>query len=333
MPEDSYIPEKRDYSGGTPAVVPLTPDDATKSVLLRTVTPDGVVDIPTKVAYGLPNELNREPNGWFWADCSTEEGTPQWSHFIGNDVCVDVSIRSWNERKIDGWKGFDEIQGHCSAVISFNRIPVWEVSGSDILHVITKVHNDIPKLLDHHPLRDFIFGDVEAIVGRKVYWRDQPAVITSFIGDQGCVILKADPGPWIMPAWRVEDYLTHSDYEDDVKTNILDPNIWWFRDPERYVFPEGIEPTVKTKQVVVMTRNGEPILGTDGNVYEWDTIEDAKQAAYEEYNTVLPEPVETPVEDQTDSVESDMPTMPVTSSVSVALPYARFEGTPVIKRY
>lgn len=82
---------------------------------------------------------------------------------------------------------------------------------------------------ERHPLHlDFIDFDKKA-VGRKVWWRSEPAIITRYVDNQACVILKPDGiDRFTVPAeFANED----TDYYEDgtIKTSILDPHIWWFR--------------------------------------------------------------------------------------------------------
>lgn len=88
------------------------------------------------------------------------------------------------------------------------------------------------KDLNEHPLNLNGYGFENKIIGRKVWWRSEPAIITHWIGNgQACVILEPDGiDKFTTPAEFVEeegdDY-----YEDgDVKIDIFDNHIWWFRD-------------------------------------------------------------------------------------------------------
>ena len=87
-------------------------------------------------------------------------------------------------------------------------------------------------LLDEHPLdlneRDFD----KKCIGRKVWWRSEPAVITRYIKGQACVILKPDGiEKFTVPAeFAKEDTGCYLDEDKEVKTNIFDKHIWWFRD-------------------------------------------------------------------------------------------------------
>ena len=87
-------------------------------------------------------------------------------------------------------------------------------------------------LLDDHPLdlneRDFD----KKCIGRKVWWRSEPAVITRYIKGQACVILKPDGiDHFTVPAeFAKEDTGCYLDEDKEVKTNIFDKHIWWFRE-------------------------------------------------------------------------------------------------------
>ncbi len=81
-----------------------------------------------------------------------------------------------------------------------------------------------------HPLELNAIDFDQKAVGRRVWWRSEPAIIESFIKGQADVILKPDGIPRFTtpPEFAKEepDY-----YEDEtVKTSILDNHIWWFRD-------------------------------------------------------------------------------------------------------
>lgn len=81
-----------------------------------------------------------------------------------------------------------------------------------------------------HPLGlDSIGFDLKAI-GRKVWWRSEPAVITRYVDRQACVILEPDGiDRFTIPAEFAKEDPEY--YEDGtVKADILDRHIWWFRD-------------------------------------------------------------------------------------------------------
>jgi len=80
-----------------------------------------------------------------------------------------------------------------------------------------------------HPLKLDCRGYAEKCIGRKVWWRSEPAVVSSFIAGQACVILEPDGIDQftVPPEFAKEDREYYADR--DVKTHILDEHIWWFR--------------------------------------------------------------------------------------------------------
>lgn len=85
-------------------------------------------------------------------------------------------------------------------------------------------------ILNEHPLELNEYGWKERVIGRKVWWRSEPAVITYFCDGQACVILKPD---------GVDKFTTPAEFADegddyycdgDVKVEIFSEHIWWFRD-------------------------------------------------------------------------------------------------------
>lgn len=76
-------------------------------------------------------------------------------------------------------------------------------------------------------LRDLDWDKIK--VGYKLYWENQPAVISMVLEEQGCIVIKADgiehfaERPWVK-----ED---HEKFENssEVKIEIIDPKIWWWR--------------------------------------------------------------------------------------------------------
>lgn len=81
-----------------------------------------------------------------------------------------------------------------------------------------------------HPLELNAINFDKKAIGRKVWWRSEPAIITNYISKQACVILEPDGiDRFTVPAEFAQE---EPDYYEDgnVKADILDRNIWWFRD-------------------------------------------------------------------------------------------------------
>jgi len=230
---DHYIPEKKNFLTEGPPLVEITTSDIKDTILVEEAFL-GIGQTTTRrgIALGVKDELNRGPGAQWWVDYSdtVDEGA-HWSSFEGYRVCIDIDIRQVNEREVNSWKGRDEIRGRTYAKVLFNKEPVYEVCHRDIFKLLLQLQVVIPKLMNLPALMDYLRtqGSLSetTLIGRKVFYQNHPGIIRSFIGHQGCVMIKADPGPWPAPVWATED-----DHEknEDVKTDILSPHIWWYRD-------------------------------------------------------------------------------------------------------
>lgn len=104
-----------------------------------------------------------------------------------------------------------------------------EVFYDQIFGGITKAF-DLLNRIDEHPLKLSTIDFDKKAVGRKVWWRSEPAIIASYIHKQACVILKPDGiAQFTVPAEFAKEDPEY--YEDrNVKTTIFDEHIWWYRD-------------------------------------------------------------------------------------------------------
>ena len=158
-------------------------------------------------AYPLDEEMTIENLREFYGEPGARWGLEyQPTHYLKT---------KWNE---------PEIRRGRKLIITRNGEPFYD--GIMTFHQAVAYVKD--GLLDEHPLslneRDFD----KKCIGRKVWWRSEPAVITRYVKGQACVILKPDGiKNFTVPAeFAKEPYY----YEEDVKVNIFDKNIWWFRE-------------------------------------------------------------------------------------------------------
>lgn len=87
----------------------------------------------------------------------------------------------------------------------------------------------LPRIYEHPIGLNEIDYD-KKIIGKKVWWRSEPGIITSWVGNgQACVIIEPDGiKKFTVPAEHAED---GDDYYEDnsVKVDIFSNHIWWFR--------------------------------------------------------------------------------------------------------
>lgn len=85
------------------------------------------------------------------------------------------------------------------------------------------------KHLDEHPLDLNEYRFEEKMIGRKVWWRSEPAIITSWVKGQACVILE----PYGIERFTTPPEFAHDEWmensERSIKVDIFDKHIWWFR--------------------------------------------------------------------------------------------------------
>jgi hypothetical protein len=106
-----------------------------------------------------------------------------------------------------------------------------DVPGKGINYGIDNARVMISELSEHCLELNYIDFD-KKMIGRKVWWRSEPAVVKHYVHGQACVLLCPDGiDSFSTPAEFVEE--GESYYEEiDVKTSIFDKHIWWWREEE-----------------------------------------------------------------------------------------------------
>jgi len=144
--------------------------------------------------------------------------------FDGHRIQIDVHLESRNYLK-ESYLSGDEIRKGGTGQIIADGVVVFEFFFRDIQSALLRAHRLIGELSEHSS-GWLLKREREGLVGRKVFYREHPAVIERLIEDQGCIILKTEDGhPFPKPVWREED----DDPEATAKVEVTDPSIWWFR--------------------------------------------------------------------------------------------------------
>lgn len=114
-------------------------------------------------------------------------------------------------------------------LITRNNKPFYVVSG-DINYGVSKAQSIIGNI-DEHPLELNQIDFDKKMIGRKIWWRSEPGIITSWIPGQACIIIEPDGIDGFKTPAEFMDEDCDDYYENNyVKTNIFDDHIWWFRD-------------------------------------------------------------------------------------------------------
>jgi hypothetical protein len=160
-----------------------------------------------------------------WPDGSIEG-------FNGHRVLKRIEVEEGNYLKTSGLSG-NEVRRTCSCKIFFNDRQVYELAGRDLAPMLLRIHRTISELLEL-PVNLAGNWDKE-LIGRKIYYHEQPAVIIHFFPDQGAIVMQADGCTFREPAWHKDKDDPHHEYpqeneDQEVKDDILSPHIWWFRE-------------------------------------------------------------------------------------------------------
>jgi hypothetical protein len=197
--------------------------------------PDGTPAPPqmARVVTALADEYNRDHHGlWQWAQVG-EAGDPDgehWSRFSGYMLQVDVELHTGNRREVNDWKGRDEIRPAGHWVLFFNRRQVCSGGvAADPFDTLLAIREKARSLLS----TQVDWTDPEAIIGRKVWYVRQPAVIASLVLEQGCMMLRPVDGSVLYSNHEVpkgEDDGWSDPEAGEAKVEIDSPHVWWWRD-------------------------------------------------------------------------------------------------------
>lgn len=165
-----------------------------------------------------------------WAYPRNEEPTYDNLIEFGSDSPVMWGIKFEPHHYMKTKWGETEIRNSGSVTITRNGEDFYTLMGSGRYYGIDKARVLITRI-EEHPL-DFNMIDYDKkMIGRKVWWRSQPAIITDWIKGQACVILEPDGiERFKKPAEYENDDMFADEDDKDIKTTIFDEHIYWFRD-------------------------------------------------------------------------------------------------------
>jgi hypothetical protein len=150
--------------------------------------------------------------------------------FDGHRRLIDIDIKSSNYEKESEWSG-DEIRKSVTGTVTVDGVQLVEEFGRDPINMMRRLERVIETYSEHES-RWFDKKAREAMVGRKIYYHDQPATIKRLIESQGAIIIECGAG--FKPPTRDEE--DEGDWEDwkvdghyEVKDDVLSPHIWWWR--------------------------------------------------------------------------------------------------------
>ena len=134
------------------------------------------------------------------------------------------SINPQNYRKYK-WTNID-VENNIKIIITRNDLAFDEFFANNMLYALSEASSRILRYQEF--CIDLNCQNFEnEFIDKKVFWKEQPAVITSYMSRQACVMLKPESGSFTKPVYlNDEDYL---DEVQEIKCEILSDHIWWFR--------------------------------------------------------------------------------------------------------
>lgn len=164
--------------------------------------PREVWSIPGKLD---PLQVANDSTSEYWirleddADPATagEKGDTGWRYYLYNHMfrgCWGISIKENHKTKIK-WDELD-VSKQVVGELTYNNVLVYKQYGFDAEYVLSCLQRKKIEIWEH-PLgiTGFVDGIEDDIVGRKIYFMDQPGVITSFNLDECRVGVRYVGGP------------------------------------------------------------------------------------------------------------------------------------------
>lgn len=145
---------------------------------------------------------------------------------FSGDICWGINIQQKNYfRK-------DEVRVGCGADITCGGRKIYHITCS-FEYIAAKAMDTLLKLQEDCPIP---FGEIDFekwVIRRKIFWRDQPAVITSYNVEDGTVFIKPigrDTFKLLNRDKQRKDGIKEYTRFTSIKDDILTDSIWWFRD-------------------------------------------------------------------------------------------------------
>jgi len=134
--------------------------------------------------------------------------------FDGKRILTRIEIEEHNYLKQSELSG-DEVRSGGSCKIYFDGVLCNEFFHRDSLEACITARQWIREIREH-PSGWGVKSERARLVGRKIKYKNVPAIISGLIVSQGCVLLNYG------------DELKEAG--ERIKTTVDDPSIWWFRD-------------------------------------------------------------------------------------------------------
>lgn len=149
-----------------------------------------------------------------------------WS---GHRAPVEIHVREGNYLKTSGASG-DEWRGSCKTDVAIAGVHVYTLgAGREWMHALTRLPDVVARLLEH-PVS--LWRDQP--VGRRVWYRDQAAVVDRWSAERGVFLTPDSTWFFRKHGWARnkddDDGSWYDDYGRGLYVDVLSSDVYWFRD-------------------------------------------------------------------------------------------------------
>lgn len=185
----------------------------------------------TITLHGRPYELffGEHPHSRCDNDTYARGPDGEIEEFDGHRICWRVEVSEHNYLKESELSG-DEIRKGGAYRLYVDNVCIYEGFCRSVesgMRMAQQKMDELSEAAAGDWLRD---KDRSKLIGRKVFYHNVPAVITSLIVDQGSVIIAPEDGYKLAaPPYEEDPEEWALEHQDGVKDDVTSPHIWWWR--------------------------------------------------------------------------------------------------------
>jgi hypothetical protein len=151
------------------------------------------------------------------------------AQFDGSAPTWGIEVSEMNRVKVK-W-GEVKIREAVRCVITRNGMPFYEVGAGNLDYALSKARSALTEIQEG-PVDVFTRDWDKKLVGRKVYYNGAPAVVTAAYSGSSVVLIPDGATYFPPPIWAGAEDLEFPEFDAQVKIDILDRNVWWFREED-----------------------------------------------------------------------------------------------------
>ena len=150
--------------------------------------------------------------------------------FDGHRVCVGMEIEEYNYLKESELSG-SEVRKACRVKVLLNGKQCFDGFHRNYSAAYKMAQEYVNWAMEPQVIQVWKEEEWQKLIGRRIYYRDQAAVVDSIFPEQNCIIVKPDGNiTFRLSAPQMEN---KDDYPDEdvssVEIELNSPHIWWWR--------------------------------------------------------------------------------------------------------